>query len=86
VCKVSWQNERVTGRIAREKKRKEVLVSGFEKKKGGVLLVQARIIGIEGEKVEGDEGRYWDREKPVGSWEPHNDQILDGGSKACHVL
>jgi len=51
-----------------------------------VLLVPARIIGIEGEKVEGDKGRYWDREKAVGSWDPHNDQILGGGGKACHVL
>ena len=64
-------------------------MSGFEKKKrrkGGVLLVQARIIGIEGEKVEGDEGRYWDREKAVGSWDPHDDKILVGGGGVCHVL
>ena len=56
------------------------------KKRGEVLLVQARIIRIEGEKVEGDEGRYWHREKAVGSWDPHDDQILVGGGGVCHVL
>ena len=53
------------------------------RRKKRVLLVQAR---IEGEKDEGDEGRYWHREKAVGSWDPHDDQILVGGGGVCHVL
>ena len=61
------------------------MANGFKKKKG-VLLVQARIIRIEREKVEGDEGRHWDREKAVGSWNPHDDQILVGGGGVHHVL
>ena len=51
-----------------------------------MLLVLARIIGIEGKKFEGDKGRYWDREKAVGSWDPHDYQILVGEGKVCHVL
>ena len=51
-----------------------------------MLLILARIIGIEGEKVEGDKERYRNREKAVGFWDPHDYQILVGGGKVCHVL
>ena len=64
-------------------------MSGFEreKKRGDwVQLILDRIIGMEGEKVEGDKGRYRNREQAVGSCDPQDYQILVGGSKVCHVL
>ena len=56
------------------------------RKGGGVLLVQDRIIWVERKKVERDEGRHWDREKAVGSWNSHDDQILVGGGGVHHEL
>jgi len=54
--------------------------------RGGVLLVQDRIIWVERKQIEWDEGRHWDREKAVGSWNPYDDQILVGGGGVLHEL
>ena len=58
----------------------------LEEERGEVLLILARIIGIEGEKVEEDKGRYRNREQAVGSCDPHDYQILVGGGKIDHVI
>ena len=42
----------------------------------GMLLILSRIIGIEGERVEGDKGRYRNREQAVGFCDPHDYQNL----------
>ena len=54
--------------------------------RGGVLLVQDRIIWVERKQIEWDEGRHWDRKKAVGSWNPYDDQILVGGGGVLHEL
>ena len=51
-----------------------------------MLLILARIIGIEGERVKGDKGRYRNREQAIGSCDPHGYQILVGGSKVLCTL
>ena len=54
------------------------------RKGGGAIIILARIIGIEGERVEGDKGRYRNREQ-VGSCDPHDYQILIGGGKVGQI-
>jgi len=61
-------------------------MEGRKKMRGGVLLVQDRIIWVERKQIEWDEGRHWDREKAVGSWNPYDDQILVGGGGVLHEL
>ena len=56
------------------------------KKGEGVLLILGRIIGMEGERVEWDKGRYRNREQAVGSCDFYNNQILVGGGKIGHVI
>jgi len=41
---------------------------------------------MEAERVEGDKGRYRNREQTVGSCDPYDYHILIGGGKIGHVI
>ena len=58
----------------------------MRRRKGGVQLILGRIIGMERERVEGDKGRYRNREQAIGSCDPHNYLVVVGGDKIGHVF